>query len=257
MKRLLLLFIFYLLFEQVISAQKENNLFPGEKLTYKIHVGFLHAAEATIKTAKQAEYVSGKKTHKIEVYGKTVGIFNLLTPVEDYWSANLIPENLLPVKSEFKKREIRYRKQETVYYNHEKEQARIVSAQNTPTDKIFEITKQTKDLIGGYFFLRDQAINQAKSGQKFTSKILMDNQLFDLWVIVKGNDTIENELGRKNCIRASMVLPKNNLFEDKDAIRIWITDDAYQIPYKIEVGLQFGHLSIDLVDYQIAEKKIY
>ncbi len=233
------------------------NLFPGEKLTYKIHIGFIHAAEATITTSKHAEVISGKKTHKIEVYGKTVGIFNVLTPVEDYWSANLTADKLLPVKTEFKKREIRYRKQESVQYFHENEKARIISPQNIPTDKILEITKHTRDLIGGYFFLRDQSINQAKLGQKFTSKILMDNQLFDLWVIVKGIDTIENNLGKRNCIRASMVLPKNNLFEDKDAIRIWITDDDYQIPYKIEVGLKFGQLSIDLVDYQIDSKKIF
>jgi len=249
-------FIFLLLSQQV-WAQKENSLFPGEKLTYKIHIGFIHAAEATIKTSKQAEIISGKKTHKIEVTGKTVGIFDLLTPVEDYWSANLTPENLLPVKSEFRKREIRYRKQETVQYFHENGIAKIHSPQNNPADKIFEITKSTKDIIGGYYFLRDQSINQAKPGQKFTSKILMDNQLYDLWVIVKGNDSIDTGLGKKNCIRASMVLPKNNLFEDKDAIKIWITDDIYQVPYKIEVDLKFGHLSIDLVDYKIAEKKIY
>jgi hypothetical protein len=257
LKRLQFILFHFLILSYIVKAQKENNLFPGEKLTYKIHIGFIHAAEASITTSKQSEYIAGKKTHKIEVSGKTVGIFNLLTPVEDYWSAYLTTDQLLPVKTEFRKRELRYKKQEIVHFYHEKEKARIISPQNNPTDKIFEITQQTKDLIGGYFFLRDQAINKAKSGQKFTSKILMDNQLFDLWVIVKGNDSIENDLGKKNCIRASMVLPKNNLFEDKDAIRIWITDDAYQIPYKIEVGLKFGQLSIDLVDYHIDSKKIY
>jgi len=257
LKRIVLLLTISLLFVHLISAQKVNSIFPGEKLSYKIHLGFIYAAEATIKTAKHPEYINGKKTYKIDVYGKTTGIFNLLTPVEDYWSANLVPETLLPVKSEFRKRELRYKKQETVFFNHEKEQARIISPQNNPKDKILDITKFSKDLIGGYFSLREQSINQAKAGQKFTSKILMDSQMYDLWVIVKGNDSVENDLGKKNCIRASMVLPKNNLFEDQDAIRIWITDDAYQIPYKIEVGLKFGHLSIDLVDYQISDKKIY
>lgn len=257
MKRIVSILCFLLPFGQSLYAQKETTIFPGEKLTYKIHVGFIHAAEAIIKTSKQPEYINGKKTYKIEVLGKTTGIFNLLTPVEDYWSANLLPDNLLPIKSEFRKREIRYKKQETVYYYHEKDQAKIISPQNNPTDKIFEITKYTKDLIGGYFSLREQSVNQAKTNQKFTSKILMDNQLYDLWVIVKGKEFVENTLGSKNCVRASMVLPKNNLFDDKDAIRIWITDDAYQIPYKIEVGLKFGHLTIDLIDYQIGDKKIY
>lgn len=257
MKTFFLFLIFLTPFSFKFFAQKENTIFPGEKLTYKIHLGFIYAAEATIKTSKQTEVINGKKTYKIEVYGKTLGIFNLLTPVEDYWSANLEPEILLPVKSVFRKKEIKYKKQETVLYFHEKEQARILSPQNNPTDKIFEITNQTKDLIGGYFSLRRQSINQANANQKFTSKILMDSQLYDLWVIVKGKESVENNLGSKNCIRASMVLPKNNLFADKDAIRIWITDDEYQIPYRIEVGLKFGHLTIDLVDYQIGDKKIY
>lgn len=252
----LLLFILISLLPKLYS-QEVQGLFPGEKLTYKIHLGFIHAAEATIKTARQSESISTKKTYKIEVFGKTLGIFNLLTPVEDYWSANLTADELLPLRTEFRKREVGYRKQESVQFFPEKEIAKIHSIQNNPTDKIQEISKTCRDLISGYFFLRNQNINQAKAGQKFTAKILMDSKIYDLWVIVKGNDTIENNLGKRNCVRASMVLPKNNLFEDQDAIRIWISDDKYQVPYKIEVQLKFGHLSIDLVDYQINDKKIY
>ncbi len=257
MKQFIYLLLPTLLFSFVLTGQKEAALFPGEKLTYTVHLGFIHAAHATIQTAKNPETINGKKTYKIEVIGKTIGFFDVITPVEDYWSANISPENLLPVKSEFRKRELRYKKQESVIYQHDKEQAKVYSPQNNPSDKILEINKFTRDLIGGYFTLREQAIHHAKTGQKFYSKVLMDSQLYDLLVIVKGDESIENSLGKRNCIKTSMVLPKNNLFEDKEAIKIWITEDAYQIPYKIEVALRFGKLSIDLIDYHIGEKKIY
>ena len=257
MKTIVYCFLILLFCPFFFYGQNENAIFPGEKLTYTIHIGFIHAAQASIQTASQAETISGKKAYKIEVYGKTTGVFNVLTPVEDYWSAYLQPESLLPIKTEFKKRELNYRKQETVWYQHEKEKAKVYSQQNNPTDKIFEITKSTKDLIGGYFSLRDQAIRLSEPGSKLRSKVFMDSQMYDLLVLVKGKEIVENILGKKSCVKTSMVLPKNNLFEDKEAIKIWITDDPYQIPYKIEVALKFGTLSIDLIEYKIGEKQIY
>jgi hypothetical protein len=53
------------------------------------------------------------------------------------------------------------------------------------------------------------------------------------------------------------LLPKNNLFKEEDAIRLWISDDEYQVPLKVQVNLKIGYLTIDLIDYTIQGKKIY
>ena len=53
-----------------------------------------------------------------------------------------------------------------------------------------------------------------KIGQKLNAKILVEGIVYDVWFIVKGFEPIQTKFGRKNCIRTSLVMPKNNLFED-------------------------------------------
>jgi hypothetical protein len=94
-------------------------------------------------------------------------------------------------------------------------------------------------------------------GQKLSAKVLVDGTIYEIWFVVKGFETVKSDFGNVKCIRTSLVLPKNNLFKDEDAIRLWISQDKYQIPFKMEVNLKIGFLSIDLTDYKIQGRNIY
>ena len=240
-----------------IIAQDSSTLIGQEQLEYRIHLGFINAAQATIKSSSNTINIGNKTTRKIEIEGKTVGILDMISPVVDYWSTYLDVQSRVPLKTEMKKKEGRYRKEETVIFDHEKGIAKINSPQNTPVEKNMAISKGMLDIIGGYYFLRDKNLSDMKPGHKLSAKVLMDGSIYELWFVVKGFEKVEGKFGAKNCIRTSLVLPKNNLFEDKDAIRLWISQDKYQIPFKMEVNLKIGFLTIDLENYQIQGKAIY
>jgi hypothetical protein len=156
-----------------------------------------------------------------------------------------------------RKKEGRYRKEETVIFDHANLIAKISSPQNTPTNKNFTIESNTLDLIGGYFFLRDKPLGDMKIGQKQKAKILVDGSVYEIWFIVKSFEIMESPWGNKNCIRTTLVLPKNKLFKEEDAIQLWITNDKYQVPFKMEVNLKIGFLTIDLTNYSISGKSVY
>lgn len=238
-------------------GQENTNIFANEQLKYRIHLGFIDAAEATIQSSAQVQQIGSQQTRKIEITGKTVGILHMISPVIDYWSAYLDTETHLPLKTEMRKKEGRYRKEESVLFDHANLLAKITSPQNTPTTKNFPIESTTLDLIGGYYFLRDKPLGEMKIGQKQKAKILVDGSIYEIWFIVKGFEKMKSPWGLKNCIRTSLVLPKNKLFKDEDAIQLWITNDKYQVPYKMEVNLKIGFLTIDLTQYTIAGKNVY
>jgi hypothetical protein len=238
-------------------GQESSSLIGQEQLKYRIHLGFINAAQATIKSSAQTIQMGNKSTRKIEIEGKTIGILEVISPVVDYWSSYLDIQSRIPLKTEMKKKEGRYRKEETVVYDQEKGIAKISSPQNTPTEKNMAISKGMLDIIGGYYFLRDKNLADMKPGQKLSAKVLMDGSIYEIWFVVKGFEKVESKFGSKNCIRTSLVLPKNNLFEDKDAIRLWISQDKNQIPFKMEVSLKIGFLTIDLEEYLIQGKPIY
>ena len=241
----------------MVKAQGKAIFQGGESLAYRIHLGMIDAATATVKSSNEISIINERNVRKVEIIGKTKGILELFSPVSDYWSAFLDTGTLLPIKTEMRKREGRYVKDETVVFDQTNAIAKIHSTQNTPVEKQIAITQSTLDLIGGYFFLRDKSLRTMKVGQKLSANVLVDGSIYELWFIVKGFESVKSQFGTINCIRTSIVLPKNKLFQDNDAIRLWISQDKYQIPLKMEVGLKIGYLSIDLTDYKIQGKNIY
>ena len=240
-----------------IHAQENALLLAGEQLNYRIHLGFIEAATATVTSSNTMTHINNHACRKVEILGQTVAWLKFFSPVEDYWSAYLDVNTLMPIKTEMRKREGRYKKQEQVYFSQDSGQAKIHSPQNTPIDKLISISPKTLDLIGGYFYLRKKELSNMNIGEKLSYKVLVDGTIYEIWFIVKGFETVNSDIGPLKCIRTSLVLPKNNLFKDEDAIRLWISRDKYQIPLKMEVNLKIGFLSIDLIDYKIQGKKIY
>ena len=255
--KIYIFFISLLIIANSTFAQDFSFLNQSELLNYRIHLGFINAANATVKSSPNITFLQSTPTRKIEIEGKTVGILHVFSPVIDYWSANLAIETRLPLKTEMRKIEGRYKKNEDVIFDQSLGLAKIYSPQNTPVNKTIPISKGMMDIIGGYFFLRDKNLTQMRVGQSLSAKILFDGTIYDILFIVKGFETVEGKLGAKKCIRTSLVLPKNNMFKDDDAIRLWISQDKYQIPFKMEVNLKIGFLSIDLENYMIQGKSVY
>ena len=252
-----LYFISLLIIAQGSYAQDLSFLNQTELLDYRIHLGFINAAKATVKSSPNVTILQSIPTRKIEIEGKTVGILDMFSPIIDYWSANLDIETRLPLRTEMKKMEGRYKKNEIVIFDQGQGLAKIYSPQNTPVNKTIPIAKGMMDIIGGYFFLRDKNLTQMRVGQSLNAKILFDGTIYEILFIVKGFENVVGKFGVKKCIRTSLVLPKNNMFKDEDAIRLWISQDKYQIPFKMEVNLKIGFLSIDLENYMIQDKSVY
>lgn len=240
-----------------LSAQENNALIAGENLKYRIHLGFINAAEATIKSSPGISTLGDQTVRKVEIEGKTTGVLELFSPLHDYWSALIDTQTLLPVKTEMRKKEGRYRKEETVLYQMDKGFARITSPQNKPVTSTMAGPKDLLDLISAYYFLRSKPVSDKKPGSRWSAQVLVDSKIYDIVLVVKSKEIIETEAGKKASIKTNILLPKNNLFKEEDAIRLWISDDEYQVPLKIQVNLKIGYLSIDLIDYSILGKKIY
>ena len=138
-----------------LYGQENNTLIAGENLKYRIHLGFINAAEATIKSSAGTSIQDDQIVRKVEIEGKTTGVLELFSPLRDYWSAQIDTKTFLPVKTEMRKREGRYRKEETVFYQMEKGFARIYSPQNKPVTSYMAGPKDLLDLISAYYQIRN------------------------------------------------------------------------------------------------------
>ena len=88
MKQFTALVLIWFLLASVSNAQPfriiENNSFQkGEKLTFRIHYGWIDAGEATMEVVNKELYHDGRKVHHIIGKGYTTGSFDYFFKVRD------------------------------------------------------------------------------------------------------------------------------------------------------------------------------
>ena len=233
---------------------------PGEVLTYKITYGFLTVGEAKIATNESIHVVDNKNTYKIDITGKTTGALGWVAKVDDKWGAYLNTKDLLPVKSYRIVRENNYKRDELAYFNHSKKYV-LYQKYNHKTNKFeapeqFSFTNTVRDLIGGYYFLRQIDYNKLTPGDTIHINGFFENDFYNFDILYKGKESIKTEFGKIAAIKLVPVMPKNKVFDGENSISLWLSDDANRIPLKAEANMFIGKAGCDIIRYENLKNKI-
>jgi len=228
-----------------------NNSFQfGEKLDYRVHYGLLNAATATMKISKRIHYQNGRPCYKVDVYGKSVGVFDFITRIRDHWGSYIDTTSIIPHKFYRNIEEGNYRKYEIVEFDHEKDVA-ITTTLDKVTKKVKEkkenkMADNVQDMVSGYYYLRTIDFSNVEVGQIITVDAFFDKERYDFKVKFLGRETIRTKMGRYNALVIQPVMPDNKLFRGDNAIRAWLSDDLNKIPLKIKAEMFVGAVEIDI-----------
>lgn len=219
----------------------------GEHLEYKVHYSIFNAAEATVDVAPALYRVNDRPCYRVNVYGRTVGAFDLVTRIRDTWRSYIDTSAILPHKFYTNIQEGNYRKEENVTFNHVNNTAK---AEEKTEKDLFKVPDNVHDLISGYYYLRTIDFNRMAVGQTVEVQAFFDEEIYNMKVRYRGKETIKTKFGRINVLKLNPVLPQNKLFKGEDAIRIWVSDDENKIPVKVEAELLLGAMEMDLKKHQ-------
>jgi hypothetical protein len=237
----------------------QNRVIPnksfivGEKVEYRVHYGFINAAEAKVEIGKSVTIVNNRPCFKINVTGRTVGPFDLITKVRDNWRSYVDTSAILPHVFYQSIQENKYRKEETVVFNHDKDQA--VSSVKDET-KSYNVPNNIHDIISGYFFLRTLNFDKIQEGEIIEVPTFFGGEVYKLRVRYVGKDVIKTKFGKTRVLRINPLIPDNKLFKGEGAMKLWVSDDTNRIPLKAEVELVIGSLEMDLKSYKGLRKEI-
>lgn len=229
----------------------ENYSFAlGEKLEYRVHYGLLNAAIASMEIGESLVYKNDRPCYKVDVWGKSVGVFDLITRINDNWgtyidTAAIIPHGFYRILEEG-----RYRKFEYVDFDHQKQEA-ITTILDKVTKKprnvtVTEIPQNVQDMVSGYYYLRTLDFSKIKEGEVVTIDAFFDEEKYDFKVRYIGKESLRTRLGKFRAIVLQPLLPKNGLFTGEDAIKVWMSDDANKIPLKVKASMFLGAVEIDI-----------
>ena len=260
MKKVWLLVFFLLALSSFIAVndgggyrQLSNNKFnQGEKLTYLVHYGVVNAGEATVTLDKNLYTVNNRVCYKVDIQGKTIGFFSWTYKVDDLWQSYIDTGAIIPHKFYRNIKENDYTKVETVTFDHFKGIAQVKDHTGTSTEDMrnFKIPKNVQDMVSGYYYLRTLDFDHLKVKDTVVINGFFEDKIYDMQVVYLGKERLQTKFGKVNAAIISPVMPENQLFNGRDAIKMWVSDDPNRVPLRIEVAMIVGAFEIDLIEHK-------
>lgn len=233
----------------------DNTCFiRGEVIEYKAHYGFVHAAEGRMVISDELYTVNGRTCYKIDVYGKSIGMFDLFLRIRDNWGTYLDTAAIVPQKFYRVIEEGKYRKNEIAEFDQPAKKVHVKTFDNKkqkwrPTET-FDVPKNAQDLVSGYYYLRTLNFDKLKEGDILTIDAFFDDEIYDFQIRFLGRESVKTKLGQIKSIVLSPIMPENSLFDGENSVKVWISDDSNKVPLKIKAEMFVGAVEIDIVKYK-------
>jgi hypothetical protein len=219
---------------------------PGEHVEYRVHYGFINAAEAVVDVAPTLYTVNGRPCYQVNVFGRTSGAFDMVKRVRDTWRSYIDTSAILPQKFYINLQEEKYRKEENMTFNHA---ANTVKAEERTENDVFKVPDNVHDFVSSYYFLRTIDFNKLPVGNLIEIPVFYDDKVYNMKVRYRGKEVIKTKFGKTNAIKLSPVMASNGFFKGEDALLTWVSDDVNKVPLKVEVELAIGSLDMDIRRY--------
>lgn len=233
----------------------QDCLTPGERIEYRVHYGFINAGEAILTIDKEIHEVNSRPCYKIDVFGRTTGLFDMVTTVEDNWGSYLDTSAIVSQLFYQSIREGKYLKKEVIEFdqlNHFALVNRLNKRDSTLIKKdSIKTLPNMQDLVSGYYYMRTFDFDTMEVDEIFTVSGFYDDTTYHVDVKFLGREKISTKLGDFDTFLMSPIMPKNTFFRGRNPIKAWISDDRLRIPVKVKAELLIGSIEIDIRAYQL------
>lgn len=232
---------------------------PGEKISYRAHYGFINAGVGDLTVHEDLYEFNGRKCYKIDVTGESAGLFELIMHIEDYWGTYYDVESIIPHYFYRNLQEGRYRKWESTDFDHETDTATVVTydkvTKEVRTIEKFAIPDNAQDMIGGIYYMRLLDYSKYRKGDTIVVGSFLDDTAYNFEILYMGKEKIDTEIGEINSFILQPIMPENKLFDGKNSITVWFSDDVNKVPLKADVAMFIGAVEVEITDYKPGKRK--
>lgn len=210
----------------------------GEKLVFDVRYGVVSAGEAILE-AKSAVYQNRPVWH-LSTQARTYPFFDVFFKVRDTVESWWDKDSLLPHKFSKNLQEGTYRQRRIHLFNHgtKKTTYQKWSFKNKRfNDEELDIPSFTQDVLSAFYHVRNQDLIP---GRRISLNITSDGRSVDTDIVVHRREKVKSIFGTIQCLVIEPKLKGEAVFKQSGKITIWVTDDAYKIPVKLESAVTFG-----------------
>ena len=217
-----------------------NSAFQvGEKLTFLIRWGPIHAGTAVMEIPKITE-VQDRKVYHIVSRAKSNRFFSTFYKVRDLAESFIDTEGIFSWRFEKHLREGKFKADVVEIYDQRRNI--VITRKDTVKAPPF-----VQDVLSAFYYVRTQDLAIGKS-------IAVDNfasgRIYPLEVKILRRERIRVPAGRFDCIVVEPILKSTGLFQQKGSLKVWLTDDQCRMPVLMKSEILVGSIVAELTNYK-------
>lgn len=221
----------------------------GETLKYKASWGFLTIGSCVSRIDKQLFKIGPNVCYKIDIAGRTNGIAKLFY-VRDSWQSYLDTATVTTHRSFRSIREGRYEMDEIIHFDQPNRKAEVKvwdkKSKSYVLKKIYDTPENIRDVVAGFMVFRLLDLSKYTKGEVFTVNGFYEDEGYSIKVVYQGMETIKTEKGKVLCYKVKPIVPKNHVFDGRDAVDVWLSVNAAKTIIRIRARMFVGNVLIEL-----------
>jgi hypothetical protein len=222
----------------------ENRAFDiGEYLEFSVSYGILPAGTAIMEVMDTISY-DGAKCFRVRSTAQTNGFISTFYKVDDTVFTYIDYDGIFSHYFRKRLREGKYRNEKITNFDQRRHLA--ITGKDTTRTYAF-----VQDAFSSFYYIRTQDLQPG-------AEILIDNHTdkknYPLKVIVYDRERVKVPAGEFDCIVVEPVMRSEGIFKAKGRIKIWLTDDQYKLPVKMQTEVFFlGSIRAELKKFRYGE----
>jgi hypothetical protein len=218
---------------------------PGESLHFKVFYTiagiYVGAGEAIFSV--NLERYNNKPVYHIVANGKTFSFYDSFFRVRDRYESYIDTTTLQPYKFIRNVDEGGYKKLENVTFNQ--------LANTAVSEKgAVKVPNCIQDVISSLYYARNINFSKYKVDDKIPFSMYLDNEVYQLYIRYLGKETVKTKYGKFRAYKFKPLLIKGTIFEGGEKMTVWVSDDANQIPLRVESPISVGSVKVDMMGYR-------
>ncbi len=227
------------------AAQEVDNLpfKSGEKLTFILNYTWGGVVTDVGTATCELKYADG--VYHPVLIGKTYKFYDFFFKVRERFESKFDASTLRPVYFFRSAQEGKYRIKNSLTFNDSDYTitSRTQKYDRTPVDTLLKATENTYDLISLFFKSRTMDVSKLPVEEKVPLDFAIDKEVYNLYFIYKGRENKKIPgMGTFKTLKFAAKVVAGNIFDGKEDMLIWVSDDKNMIPLFFESPILIGRM---------------
>ncbi len=240
-------FIFLLLVAP-FSVFSQQAFDKGEWFKFRVHYGPVNAGYATIEVNEVKK--DNKKAFHIVGKGRSTGMVHLVFKVDDNYETYVDQSTGLPFRFIRQIDEGGYKKDLQIDFNQEQRKAFVLDKKHNE-NHTYSTPPNVHDMLSAFYYLRNDLNKKPLiPGQEYQLNMFYDKENHDFKLKFLGREVIKTKFGKIATLKFRPYVLAGRVFEEKESLTLWVSDDDNKMPVKISASLAVGSLNASLDEFK-------